>query len=161
MEKVVNSVKQIVDECNNMLQLASSTEFIDVRSLAKTLEEQCTELSALFDNEPDNTDSIRRKKSEVEHTATRFEFLLYVRQKDYSDRYNLRQFAKRMYDDTRTRLLTLSSNGGSKEDVAEWGDKTKWALKFYERSLHIVFETDEDDEKRIKDIVESLKREVG
>lgn len=161
MEKVVNSVKQIVDECNKMLKLANSTEYVDIRSLAKTLEEQCSELSTMFDNEPNNTDGIRKKKFEVEHTATRFEFLLYVRQRDYAERYNLRQFAKRIYDDARVRLLTLSSNGGSKEDVAEWSERTKWALKFYERSLHIVFETDDEDESKIKEIIESLKQEVS
>ena len=41
MNRVVNSVQQILTECNSMIELTKDCEFFDVKSLAKTLEEKC------------------------------------------------------------------------------------------------------------------------
>lgn len=160
MNKVVNSVQQILSECNDMIKQTDGCEFIDVNSLAKTLREQCDELKKLFDECPDKERDIMTRKAAVEHTALRLEFYMDVRMGLYSDRRKLRKFAETFYNDLRNICSEIAMRDRDYPDavIVEWGARTRWAIDFYARSQHIIFKTDEEDEKIIKTIVEEMKK---
>ncbi len=158
MEKVVNSVQQILGECKRMLEQTADCEFVDVTSLSKTLSEECEVLRQYFDLSPEDESNIRKQKQTVERLAIRLEFYMFVRLGLYKDRKCLRDFAGTLYNDCRSLTLAINRNSAvSDRDILYWGANTNWALSFYGRSLHIIFETDEDDDKHIKDIVENMK----
>ena len=160
MNKVVNSVQQILSECNSMIKQTDDCEFIDVNSLAKTLREQCDELKKLFDESPEKEHDIMTRKASVENTALRLEFYMDVRMGLYSDRRKLRKFAETFYNDLRDICseITMRSSDYPNAVVVEWCARTRWAIDFYARSQHIIFETDAEDEKTIKTIVEEMKK---
>ena len=158
MEKVVNSVQQILQECRSMISKTDNCEFVDVTSLAKSLESECALLENYFELSPEDEASIKKQKQVVERLAIRMEFFMSVRLHLYENRYKLRSFSSRLYKDCKD--LTLALN--AKKDVPDrelisWGANTHWALAFYARSMHVIFETGDDDEKHIKDIVENMK----
>jgi hypothetical protein len=159
MSKVVNSVQQIVAECNKMLAQTEECEFIDVKSLAKTLKDESEELEKLYNEHPDEEREISMKKSLVEGTAIRLEFYMDVRLGLYTERRKLRAYAETLYKDCRDVCDELSTKKGMKDSAGllEWGSLTRWAIEFYARSYHVIFETDEDDEQMIKKIVEAMK----
>lgn len=158
MEKVVNSVQQILGECKRMLEQTAGCEYIDVMSLSKTLTEECEILRQYFDLSPEDESNIRKQKQKVERLAIRLEFYMFVRLGLYKDRKSLRDFAGTLYTDCRSLTLALNGNSAaSSKDILYWGANTNWALSFYGRSLHVIFETDEDDDRHIKDIVENMK----
>lgn len=160
MSKVVNSVQQICTECKDMIEQTKDCEFIDVKSLAGTLQEACDKLIDLFDTSPDKERLIASQKNTVENIAIRLEYYMDVRMGLYTDRRKLRKFADSLYNDLRNicNLVALRQSGYKKEDVVEWGSKAKWAISLLARAQHIVFELDEDDEKTIKIIVEDIKK---
>lgn len=162
MERVTDSVQQILRSCDSMVEEAKDVEFVDIWSLANTLKLQCAELQRIFDESPDNEKLLQAQKQKVESTAIRLEFFMAVRLGVYKDRYNLRQYAKKMYDDCK--LITLQMAKDSSIDgitINEWGARTQWALKFYSRSLHVLFDTNDEDDKKIKEIVEGMKNVKG
>lgn len=160
MNRVVNSVQQILTECNSMIELAKDCEFFDVKSLAKTLEEKCAMLKDLYDNSPDKEREIAMAKAEVEDVALRLEFYMDVRMGQYTERRKLRKFAGTLYEDLRTicQEVSVHPDNYTKEVVLHWGTETRWAMDFYARSLHIIFETDDDDNKNIQEIVTEVKQ---
>ena len=160
MNRVVNSVQQIFTECNSMIELTKDCEFFDVKSLAKTLEEKCTMLKDLYDNNPDKEREIAMAKVEVEDVALRLEFYMDVRMGQYTDRRKLRKFADTLYEDLRTicQEVSVHPERYSKEQILHWGTETRWAMDFCARSLHIIFETDDGDNKRIQEIVTEIKQ---
>lgn len=160
MNKVVNSVQQILSECKSMIEQTDDCEFFDVNSLACTLKEQCNELKELFDESPEKERDIITRKALVENTALRLEFYMDVRMGLYSDRRKLRKFAETLYNDLRGICSEIAMRSGDYQDavVVEWGTRTRWAIDFYARSQHIIFETDAEDEETIKTIVEEMKK---
>lgn len=154
MNKVVDSVQQIVTECNYMIEQTIDCEYIDVKLQAQGLREKCDKLKELFDNTPEKEREIRMAKASVENSALTLEYYMYARMKLYEERYKFRQFASKMYQDLRCIFLK-----SSKEDCVSWGPLVKWALDFNARSQHILFEVDEDDEVMIKRITEKLNEE--
>lgn len=161
MNKVVNSVQQILEECNSMISQVEDCEFIDVKSLAETLKRECEELKKLYEENPDKERDIRIKKVQVEDIAIKLEFYMYVRLGLYADRYKMRNFASNLYDDTKDIcFIVCKSKDENSEQILAWSRRTKWALSFFARSKHILFEVDEDDQKRIRDITENMKARV-
>lgn len=162
MERVTDSVQQILKSCESMIEETRNVEFVDIWSLANTLKIQSGELKNLFETDPANEKGIMAKKQAVEATAIRLEFYMYTRLGTYEERYKLRKYAKKIYEDCRLITLQLAKDKSvSGIELDEWGSRTRWALAFWSRSTHIIFETDEEDEKHIKDIVESIKRVEG
>lgn len=158
MERVVNSVNQILNECSTMLEKVENCEYVDVSGLAKSLRDECKSLKEIFDNTPDKESEIKIKKQTVERLAIKLEFYMSVRMNMYNDRRSLRNYAATMYSDCRNLTLAINGKPGiSSEELVYWGSMTNWALKFYSRSMHVIFETDEDDEKHIKDIIDNMK----
>lgn len=157
MERVTDSVQQIISECKDMLKETKNCEFVDIYSLSKTLERQCEELRQVFDFSPDDEKALRAKKQAVENTAIRLEFYMVTRLGIYEERYKLRKYAKKMYEDCRLIALQLAKDTSvNQRDVVEWSSRANWALGFWSRSLHIIFDTTEEDDKKIKDIVDNL-----
>lgn len=157
MERVTDSVQQILSECDDMLKETKNCEFVDIYSLSKTLQQQCNELRQVFDFSPENEQLLAAKKQVVEATAIRLEFYMVTRLGVYEERYKLRKYAEQMYKDCR--LITLQLAKDQSIDgmtIDSWGARTNWALAFWSRSLHILFETDDDDNRKIKEIVENL-----
>lgn len=158
MERVVNSVQQILGECKKMIEQTSGCEYVDVNSLSKTLSDECDILRQYYELSPEDESNIRKQKQTVERLAIRLEFYMSVRMGLYKDRKDLRAFAGTLYSDCRKLVLALNSKGDSDhKDVISWGANTNWALSFYSRSLHILFEADEEDTNRIKSITENMK----
>jgi hypothetical protein len=159
MNKVVNSVGQILGECTLMLDKVDGCEFVDVNSLAKTLKEQQINLEVLFSEHPEKEREVSIAKAQVENTAIRLEFYMDVRLGLYTDRRKLRRFAETLYNDCRSICCELSANHDTPpSELVEWGARTRWAIEFFARSQHIIFETDEDDDAMIKSIVEEMKK---
>lgn len=157
MSKVVNSVKQIVDECDRMLTFAKDSEYADVRSMANVLEQKKSELFEVFDKTPEKVKEVECLKAETESLAIRLEYYLSVRMGEYTERRKLRAYAYKLYTDTREACLVYArEQSNDKYGITAWGVKTQWALTLYNRANHIIFELDEDDENMIKDIIRSL-----
>ena len=159
MERVYNSVQQIIDTCSEMIEFGLDSECLDVRSLTLTLKEGCRELKNMFDENPSDTRNINIKKRIVEDTAIRLEFFLRVRLGLYEDRNKMREFAEKLYEDTKQKTMELSKrNDISPVILNEWGVRTRWALNFMSRARHILFDTTNDDEIQIRGISVSLRR---
>lgn len=159
MEKVYDSVQQIVETCAEMISNSLDSEFLDVRSLANTLQDECEDLKKIFDDTPADTRLINIKKRIVEDTAIRLEFFLRVRMRLFEDRNKMREFAEKLYQDTKQKTMELSKQSDISPIVLnEWGVRTGWALNFMSRSRHILFNTTNDDELQIRGISIALKR---
>lgn len=159
MERVYNSVQQIIDTCSEMIEFGLDSECLDVRSLTLTLKEGCQELKNMFDENPADTRNINIKKRIVEDTAIRLEFFLRVRLGLYEDRNKMREFAEKLYEDTKQKTMELSKrNDISPVILNEWGVRTRWALNFMSRARHILFDPTNDDEIQIRGISVSLRR---
>lgn len=159
MDKKCDSVKQIIDTCNTLINDCKDSECVDVNSLASTLKEECTKLQVMFDEDAGNTTALNIQKNIVEDTAIRLEFFLRVRHNLYEERNKMRDFAAKLYEDTRQATMEVSKKEGTTPaEMVEWGERTKWALKFYARSKHILFETDNEDEVQIRSITIALER---
>lgn len=157
MEKVVNSVQQILGECKKMIEQTDGCEYVDIKGLAKSLGEECEVLRQYFELSPEDERNIRNQKQKIERLAIRLEFYMSMRLGLYKDRKKLRDFAGTLYTDCRGITMVLYGSGADKTNVIEWAANTNWALSFYSRSLHIIFETGEEDEKKIKNITENMK----
>lgn len=158
MEKVVNSVRQIVQECEELISQGISSEFIDVRGLAETLKTECVSLQTLFDNNPEKEFDILRKKREVEALAIRLEFYLNVRLGLFAQRKTLRAFVATLYQDCREAAFKVISEPSSSNDtVTLWASRMMFANNLLSRSKHIIFECSQDDSNRIKEISTALQ----
>ncbi len=158
MEKVVDSVQQIIAECTDMLTHTENCEYLDVKGIAKTLRDECNELNKIYEETPDDARALLTKKQSVERLAIKLEFFLSCRLGLYKDRQDLRKTAGMLYTDSKDLVMFLYRHGSDDETLIRWTTQTNWALKFYGRSLHIIFSTDEDDEEQIKKIVADMKQ---
>lgn len=158
MERVVDSVQQIIAECTDMLTHTENCEYLDVKGLATTLKDECDKLSTVYENTPDDTRALLAQKQVVERTAIRLEFFMSCRLGLYKDRQDLRKTAGMLYTDSKDLIMFLYRKGVDDNTLIRWTTQTNWALKFYGRSLHIIFSTDEDDEEQVKKIVEDMKQ---
>lgn len=157
--KKCDSVKQIIDTCSKLLEESKNSDCIDVRSLASTLEEECKTLDTMFKEHPEQVRELNIQKAKVENIGIRLEFFLRVRHKVFEDINKMREFAEKLYEDTRHATLVLAKKEGvNKVELNEWGTRTKWALEFYARSKHILFEVDNEDEVQIRSITIALER---
>lgn len=157
MDKVINSVQQILSECESMLTQVSDTEYMDIKCLAKTVQEQCEKLKALHTESPEKEREIAAQKVMVESAAIRLEYFMSIRLDMYTDRKKLRKYAEKVYIDCRDRAMKeAASTQSGPATIGAWGERTKWALGFYARSKHILFEADEHDENMLKDITVAL-----
>lgn len=151
MEKVVNSVQQILSECDTMITQALDCEYADVKGLGVTLKSECEKLRQLFELSPDDADNLRKQKQCVERTAIRLEFYLFARLGLYKDRKELRDFAGSLFEDCREITMKISKDPNCDNAVVmEWATYTGWALSFYMRSLHVNFDVSNEDEDQIK-----------
>lgn len=159
MEKIVDSVQQIISKCDEMLNIARDSEFLDVQSISKTLTFECNELKVLFDEHPENTLQLNKQKQKVERLAIRLEFFLSVRMNEFTYRKRLREMAAKLYEDCRDCSLRLSRDKSIPTEVlCEWGTRTVFALNLYARSTHIIFEISEEENNKIRDIVDAMKK---
>lgn len=160
MERVFNSVNQIITECNNMITQSEDCEYIDVRSLANSLRDECNKLNEFYNEHPEMERELSIKKIAVEELAIRLEFYMDVRLGLYTERRKLRVAAKKIYEDLN---LCMHENiaKGNKENILLLGSSMKWALTFMSRSEHIVFEKDERDERELVIIAERLNEMRG
>lgn len=157
--KKCDSVKQIIEASSQLLNESENSECFDVTSLASTLKDECDILNKMFTDNPELVSELNQQKRKVENLALRLEFFLRVRHNAFEERNKLREFAEKLYTDTRQVTLELSKKENvDKVVLNEWGAKTKWALEFYARSKHILFEVDNEDEIEIRSITIALER---
>lgn len=160
MEPVYNSVSQITTECNKLIELGKECEYLDIRSMVQRLIPTLTDLQEYFNTHPRDTRGIEERKSKVEEIAIRTEYFIAHRLKEFVERNNLRDEAKELYAKCRDRLITISKNDDtSKEEILFWTGSARWALNFYARSLHILFEKTEKDIEKMKEIEEYNNKE--
>lgn len=157
--KKYDSVKQIIDTCSTLMEEGMNSECFDVRSLTCTLKEECETLEKMFKESPDKVRELNIQKNTVENTAIRLEFFLRVRHNSFVERNKMREFAEKLYTDTRQATLEFAKRENvSPIELNEWGTRTKWALEFYARSKHILFEVENEDEIQIRGITIALER---
>ncbi len=158
MERIVNSVTQIVGECRNMIAQTDSCEYIDVKGLAKTLSEECADLEEFYNKYPDKERELNIKKTHVEETAIRLEFYMDARLGLYKERRRLRKTAEKIFEELE-QVMYAKSSSDDKEEILLIGVRMKWALNFLSRSNHVIFEKDENDEKEMSLIRDILNKE--
>lgn len=162
MNKKCDSVQQIIDTCSKLVTEGEESECVDVQSLTKTVKEECSILSTIFEEDPSNTQRINIQKSVVESAAIRLEFFLRVRHNSYVEQNKMREFAEKLYMDCRALTIELSRDKDVNPiEFNEWGVRTRWALDFFARSKHILFEVDNEDELQIKSITIAMERLRG
>ena len=141
-----NSVKQIVDACNEMLEHCTDVEHLNIKALSETLEAEKTALWKLFDEHPEDTYQINLKKTEVEELALRVEFYLNANYRLYESRRTLRAHAQKLYNFSKAKVTYLTKAGKESEDeLFRWVERNRWALQFLARAQHIVFEELDSD----------------
>lgn len=164
----INSVQQVVKECNRMLQLAKELNYVDTNILSENLEKQIKDLTNTYDNNPEDKALVASKKSSVEKLAINLEYYLQARTDSYRERYALRKFANTFYDDVRVsankHLRSLVETGNvikSCDNVKhlQWTDYLSYARTLRVRSLRLIFNTYEEDEEMIKIITKALKED--
>lgn len=154
---VVDSVQQIVKECNEMLVHTEHCEYYDILSISRSLKDELGKLEQLYEFTPGDTDSIKAQKQVVERLAIRLEFFLSVRMHVYEERKQLRDFAGKFYNDCRNITNMLMRRGKSSErELLEWAANTSYAMSLYARSLHVIFMTSEEDDNTIKTITAQM-----
>lgn len=155
---VMDSVHQINTRCMELIKESEDLPYVDVGIAANTLNNKCKEMLDLFDKSPNAYLLLTDKKRAVEDAAIRLETLMYTWNGTHEETVTLRAFASKLYDDVRavfyrsTKIPNLTPH-----DVAMWGAHCKWALQFSIMSKHILFETDNDDDSKIKEITNELK----
>lgn len=156
---VMNSVHQINTRCLELIKRAEDLPYIDVGIAANDLSKKCEEMLNVFDKTPDAYDKLVEKKRAAEFSGVRLEYLLNTWTGDYEEVVALRVFADKLYNDTRAIFsrITRDEKTADPRDAVEWGHRCKWTLQFYEMSKHALFETDEDDDEKIKEITRAIK----
>lgn len=146
MGNVYNSVQQIIMESNKLIELSKDNQSITIQALSKTLKDDCLSLNDLYQNHSDNRNEIDKMKCNLESVALRLEFYLSINNKELKERKELRDEAKSIYEFTRGLTAELfKSNKIDDKDVINWTKLNRWAMHFYIRSLHILFEEEEED----------------
>ena len=164
----INSVQQVVKECNEMLQLARELNYVDTNILSGDLEERIKDLVNVYDNNPEDKILVTSKKVDVEKAAISLEYFIQARTDSYRDRYALRKFANTLYEDVRIaanrHLCSLVETGDvvkSSDNVKhlQWTDYLSYARTLKVRSLRLIFNTYDEDEEMIKIITKALKED--
>ena len=158
MGHVYNSVQQIMAEVNEMINLTEECEQLDIKMLASNLKEEADKLYALWNSNPEKEREIEAMKVKVEETGIRLEFYIVRTLHELEDRYNRRKEAEKIYNYCRLKVLTLKD--ATEKEVLDWSIYSRWALKYYARSLHILFELEDADMKCITDIRNMMREEV-
>lgn len=159
MGLIYNSVQQISDECDKLIELGKECEYLDIRSMIASLIPAVTELKEYFDVHPEDTRGIEERKNRVEEMAIRAEYFIAHRLKEFVERNSMRDEAKEIYAFCRQRLLTAMRSDASKDEVLFWSGIAKWAMQYYVRSLHVLFEKTQDDIDKLTTIREQAKQE--
>lgn len=158
MEKVYDSVQQILQQCNTLIEETQGCEFLDIKSLAKSLGDACEELSVVFRDNPGDEDTVRAKKQAAERLYLKLEQFVAIRLHVHGDVVEKRNIASRVYTDCRALTLQLNKDPNvDKDDLLYWATVTQWALKFYARSLHCCFMLDSDDERTLYDMIKKMR----
>lgn len=158
MEKVYDSVQQILECCDALIEATKGCEFLDVRSLNKSLGDACSELRAAFRDDPGNEVLVRTKKQVAERLAIRLETFASIRLHIYNEIVEKRKIASMVYQDCRALTLELNRRSGvDKIDLLYWATSTQWALKFYARSCHCLFVFEKEDEDKLVELVNKMK----
>lgn len=152
MGQVYNSVQQIVEECNKLIDFTEECEYQDVNLLASSLKEKSKNLKELFDSNPEKEKEINTLKVEVEELAIRLEYYVAQRLNEMVGRYRLREEAGAIYEYCKQRVLTLKN--ASEKEVLDWSIYSRWAMNYFARSLHVLFLVEEED----KDILNAIRK---
>lgn len=155
---VMDSVHQINTRCMQLIKESEELPYIDIGIAANVLNSKCKDMLDFFDKAPDAQSQLSDKKRAAESAAIRLETLMYQQASKYKEIVAMRTFASKLYDDVRAvfyRATKLPDISG--QDVAMWGSYCRWALQFFVMSKHILFEMDQDDEDKVKEITRNLK----
>lgn len=169
---VTNSVKQIKTECDQLINVAGTLPYIDVGIMARDLKDMLKELTDFFDSYPEKERELNMKKTMVEIKAIQLEHLIQCRVNEFRERHKLRGFSTLLLEDVRSvfkdKVKKIKETGTvvkKKDDVNVdallWSDYFNYAVKLYNRSNHILFEIDNEDERMIKLITEEIKTYRG
>ena len=159
MGLIYNSVQQISDECNKLIELGKECEYLDIRSMVSGLIPAVKDLQEYFDANPRDTRGIEERKNRVEEMAIRTEYFISHRLKEFTERNKLRDEAKEVYSFCRHKIITAMKENASRDEILFWSGNARWAMQYYTRSLHILFVKTEDDEKKLALIKEKASQE--
>lgn len=155
---VMDSVHQINTRCMTLIREAESLPYVDIGIAANLLNTRCKEMLDLFDRSPDAYEQLTDKKKAAESAAIRLETFMYHQANMYENTVAMRVFANKLYNDVRSVFYRATKMDDLKpSEVALWGSYCKWAMQFSLMSKHILFEMDEDDEEKVKEISDALK----
>lgn len=169
---VTNSVQQINRECTEIIDIANTLPYIDIGIMTRDLKDLLSDLLTFFDKHPGKTRDISMKKTLVEIKAIQLEHLIQHRVDVYRERHKMRVFSSILLKDVRDiamdKVGKIKATGyvvkeeGDENIVAlKWMDYFNFAVKFNNRSNHILFEVTPEDETLIKIITEEIKMVRG
>ena len=155
---LTNSVIQIKLECDKLFALCDEYPTLEASIARAELKEKVESMVSAYKVEPGNTSKINELKIIVEANAIRLESILASKCEECKNKHLLRSFAKNLYSDMRFVQYNISRDESlSKSDIANKISELKWILIFYQSSKHILFELDEEDENKIKELVELIR----
>ena len=160
--RTVNSVFQIRDECNRLLEKTSDIELVDITVSANTLKEKLNELLTAYDANPEDSNKLSLLKVEVERNAINLEYFLSARFGYWKERYTARALASTLIEDVSKILRDVSKKNKAgqvaESDVVCWASYATWATKYYGRSQHILFESTPEDVETLKTISAAINK---
>lgn len=160
--KVTNSVKQIIGECNRLLNDTESCGYTNIQAISTRLKEEMELLQKIFNDTPGEEYKISQQKMVVENMGIQLEYMARVSLGMYDERFKMRNYANKIYADMKDKFSDYMYNVGIDYIIlSEYSELTKWALQFYRRSTHLLFEVDEEDKKMIERIIQVLTPKEG
>ena len=153
---VVNSVQQIKAECEELIKCAEEyPNFYDVKMHAIQTRNAVQDLEKTFNDDPGNTIKLNKFKYVAEDAGLQLEYFLVVRCHRYTERYERRIEANRLYTELRSFVYDCKTKDNTK--LLEYYDNLDWALKFCARSKHLLFVVEDEDQSKLNTIYSILE----
>lgn len=165
-----NSVQQINKECTKMLEIARDMHYVDTDIMSAGLESALKAMIDTFNEHPEDRLLVLNKKLEVERLAISLEYYIQARSSHFRERYAMRKFASRLYNDVKkvsyAHMKKLEPTGSTiKESDSPnvkhliWTSYLSFARTFSLRALHVNFNVYPEDDQMIMLITQALKEE--
>ena len=147
---IYDSVKDIVDSCDEMLSIVESgSERVDLQYAAKDLSSVLNRLKDEYAKEEDyNELKIKHLKEDCEQEAIKMEFCLQRINRNYLSRYNDRMLVAKVYNDL-TDEINRQLGSGSKAELGTVLATHSMMSDIFEAAKHIRFELSEEDRELI------------
>lgn len=153
---IYDSVKDIVDNCDEMLSIVESgSERVDLQYAAKDLASALNRLKDEYASEEYDELKIKHLKEDCEKEAIKMEYCLQRLNRKYQDRYNDRTLVVQIYNSLTTEINRQLSSG-SKAELGTVLATHSMMSEIFEAAKHIRFELSEEDRELIGVVKETL-----